>query len=312
MLRLLPTMAMFVCAHSSLAGEARVSFLNDPAALEDTITVLKEAGCSKTDLLCFRRAVTTYYKTPFSVDVSAFPPPKDGFYSFPSTAVFVSALHGKLFETTHSSQITCFDTAILLAGPQMNVRQELRPQGGPLLVAVAGFHGFHCTAAASLADAYSLVYPAVYLESLERTAGLSLSAKHKAIDVALCSFHVLPLNVPPDHLQSELMKVLRADWARTGIVFPQHVSLVLLHEAATDAHEAVTDHAGILVPYKDKFMYLEKSGGQGPFLRMDVAGVADVATYYQSILDRQTPCHFMTVNDREIRELKLSQTQDAE
>ncbi len=116
------------------AAPVRVSFLDTEAAREDTLSVFARAGCDTNHLAALRQAITHYYRTPLALDTSAFPPATDGFREFASIGDFVAALGtNRLSFLDHPFELNCFDTALLLAGPEMDVKMDLHSCNGPFL-----------------------------------------------------------------------------------------------------------------------------------------------------------------------------------
>src|SRR5439155_22075130 len=117
---------------SAEAGEVRMSFLNDPASLKETVDFLNHHGCEQ-QTSRFRSVVESYYAEDFPLDRSKFPKGTDGFYTFDTMSNVVRALPHPLCDTKHTWGFNCYDTMILLAGS--NLRIGLRPDAnyGPFI-----------------------------------------------------------------------------------------------------------------------------------------------------------------------------------
>ncbi len=286
------------CAQPVFAGPIRASFLNTDAAREDTFRILTEAGCDTNNLAALRKAILHYYRTPLALDTSSFPSNRDGFYEFASIGDFVSALGtNQLSFLNHDFELNCFDTALLLAGPKMRTTADLAAHNGPYLaVQVTTNYNEWLMPVASLADVYTTAYPAWYEIFMSKQFGFEFSEKHKTLMAACYQYQALPLGVSSSTVAAETQDALRRHWKRCGIQFPANPALVLLHRASTNYHLVVTDHMGVLLERPDGYLYLEKTGGKGPFLRIDGQDPADLAAYFSTGTWPDYPFNFMSIN----------------
>lgn len=290
---------LLLATFSTAAAPVRVSFLNTDETREDTLRILAEAGCEPANLDALRKAMQHYYRAPLALDTSAFPHARAGFHEFASVADFVSALGtNQLSFLDHGFELNCYLGALMLAETHMDIAANLQTRDAPWLgIQVA--HNFNEWLApfASLGDVYAgAVFPELET-ALEGVCGIEFSDKLKALMAALYQYQTLPLGTSADTIAAETQAALRRHWQRCGIQFPANLSLVMLHRARTDYHLAVTDHMGVLLRQKDGWLYLEKTGGKGPFLRIDVKDPAEIAAYFSTGTWPDYPFNFMSVND---------------
>ncbi len=281
------------------AAPVRVSFLDTDAAREDTLHILAEAGCDSDNLEALRKAILHYYQTPLALDTSAFPPATKGFLEFPSTKNFISALGtNQLSYLDHPFELNCFDTALLLAGPDMSLTADLHSRNGPYLaVQITTNFNEWLMPVASLEDVYATAYPPWYGIFMAEKFGMEFSEQHKTLIASLYQYQALPLGTSSNTIAAETQTALRRHWTRCGIRFPSALSLVMLHRASTEFHLAVTDHMGVLLKRDHGYLYLEKTGGRGPFLRIDAREPADIAAYFSTGTWPDYPFNYLSVND---------------
>ena len=281
--------SVLVCAATAADSPApvRVSFLDSEPVLRDTVRLLRAAGCDANNLERFARAVREYNSSPCPVDRSRFPPATNGLHSFASPADFVAALPGHFSQIDRPFGMNCMLTVALIAGSQMTVRPDARSLPGPFLAAATRVDGQPWLApVVSLDDAWAVTYHTEYFASVTNIVGADFSERHGPLVASIHSFHALPVATNEKQLPLNLMAALSNDWARVGLTFPKGLKLVLLHRATLVFPAAVTDHAGLLVPRDCGVTYLEKAGGRGPFIRMDLVREDDVSLYHRATLQR--------------------------
>ena len=113
--RLTMVLAFWLVTHTAFGGALRVSFLDDPVALNDTCNVLRDAGFPAQALSTFVKVVTSHNKGGISVDRTKFPQLQDGFYGFRDISDLTNRLHcpfGRVSSGTPT--LMCFDVASLL------------------------------------------------------------------------------------------------------------------------------------------------------------------------------------------------------
>ena len=288
------------CATFASGAPVRVSFLDTDGAREDTLRILVEAGCDPVNLDALQKAMVHYYQSPLALDTSLFPPANNGFHEFTSIGDFVSALGtNQLSYLDHPFELNCIDAALLLSAPRMNIAATLQAQNATYLaIQVRDNYNEWLVPAASLADVYATAHPPGTMPFMTRAFGIEFPAKHKTLEAAFYQYQTLPLGTMPDTIAPAVQNALQHHWNRCGIQFPSQISLIMLHRARADYHLVVTDHFGVLVKRENIFTYLEKSGGRGPFLRIDVQDPTDVAAYYSTITWPDYPFNFMSINDK--------------
>jgi hypothetical protein len=272
--------ALFVPAARVHAGAVEVSFLDEPAAVQGTSDLLRAQGCKPKAISAFERAIARYGEHPPGFDRSKFPRKRSGFYSFSSAGKLVSALPHRLCDSTHPFEFNCFDAVILLA--KDFIRAEVGPDelAGPLLPAFTWTNNLtYRTVAATARDAFGFSYPTWYTDVTEDIMGPSTDKTRMSLVAAFYCWHVLPSSVSSGDVTSGLFKVLQQDWTRRGLVFPRNMEVVLCHQVGLSDREAVTDHAGLLLHGHEHQVYLEKSGGSGPFVRLDFDDELDLRVW---------------------------------
>lgn len=310
MKRLAVFFAVLMASRFLVAAPVRVSFLDTDAAREDTLQAFAQAGCDTNNLAALRRAIIQYNLAPLALDTSSFPPASDGFHEFASIGDFVAALGtNQLSYLDHPFELNCFDTALLLAESGMELSANMQDRNGPFLaVQVTTNFTEWLNPVASLDDVYTLSYPAWYGSFMENRFGLSFTEKHRSLVAALYQYQPLPLGTAMNTIATETQTALRRHWTRCGIRFPAHIALVMIHRASTDYHLVVTDHMGVLLKRDHGYLYLEKTGGKGPFLRLDVEDPADIAAYLTTGTWPDYPFNYLSINDESFLDIPLRPT----
>ncbi len=295
-------------SHSAPKG-LRVSFLNDPASLADTIKILRRNGCSKSSVEGFKKAVEYYYQVPLAVDLTAFPPPKKGVYLFRSGEAFASALPESLFATQHPFEINCLDVALHLSGDHVSTTLIANAPSNRFFVEVncGGDNRPQAYPVISPQNAFEIRYPPWYTNMVTTITGRPFSDEHISLMSCFAEFHMNFQDSPSEKTGSSLLQVLRSRWDQQGVVFSEKVQTTLLHRIDVANKRFFTSHAGLLFQNGRGYTYIEKSGGQGPFLRIDLQSQKDLAPYFGTLIsgrwNEQFSRNFMTVNDRLIAEV---------
>ena len=289
----------WLMAISACAATVRVSFLDTRAARENTLQAFARAGGNPENIAALRKAIRHYYRTPLALDTSSFPRACNGFYSFPGIGDFIAAVGtNQLSFLAHPFELNCYDTALLLAGPEMDATADLHAQDAPwLAIQVSTNYSEWLEPVISLGDIDAIAHPPGYVSFMQEIAQFEFPEKHRLLNAILYQFHTLPKDTSAETIAAETQAALHRHWQRCGVRFPGKVSLVLLHRARTDYHLVVTDHAAVLLKQDNGWLYLEKTGGRGPFLRIDVRDLRDIATYYSTVTWPDYPFNFMSVND---------------
>lgn len=297
------------CRRQGDIAPIRVSFLNDDAALADTVDVLRSAGISASALSAFERSVRQYYRSPFTVDLKAFPSSREGFYEFPTIQSFVKALPYRLVDADHDWGVSCFDIVVVLCGEALKTSLSIDSQAGPFFAPTALANGAIVVHKADTPRAaFAVTYPSNYVSRVQEIMGIVWTESDTCRSVCLQSCLKLPGPSPHDALGNALLGALKQQWAGWGVSFPSQPQIVLLHSVEAATGGVFTGHGGLLIRRDRGYIYVEKAGGFGPFLRLDVADVDDLTRYYGSIgshigsrtLDRE----FMTINDEQVFEVE--------
>jgi hypothetical protein len=301
---LLSCLLLSGCSQQSQARPIRVSFLNDEASLDNSLRMLKTNGCTQTACDAFAKSVRHYYNSPFRLQLSAFPQPTNGFYSFDSAVAFTRALPHRLNDTQHPFDVNCF--FVVLALSKLNTSVRLDDSGHPLLafVNVDGFNWRACPVATPR-DAFSASYGPAYPGHVEKISGLRMTEAQMCLDACLHTVNVLPHGTKEDDLPKTILTLFKSRWAQQQIQFPQDTSVTMFHSVdLSKSFHVVTDHAGLLIPTPGGYTYFEKAGGAGPFLRLDISEISDLITYNKSFITDQSrgdmTHYLMTVNDQEV------------
>jgi hypothetical protein len=291
---------------SLLAGPVRLSFLNDSNTLQETVDVLTKSGCSEQASTIFKQAVERYYAAGFDFNLSKFPKSQDGFYSFTTVKELVTALPHRLSDTGHAWDFNCFDTVIVLADGQL--RTELRPDEivGPFMVSMATTNGEVVTFAATARDAFTRANPPWYRETTESIIPDSMRDTRMCLTAELFQWHLLPLSASEETEKKDVIKVLQASWQREKLRFPRRCEIVLSHKVDLTAHTICTCHAGLLLHSKEHYTFLEKTGGSGPFVRLDFDDRSDLLYWLWAKFnetEHRNAQLFATFNDASIDKL---------
>ena len=293
------------------AGQVRISFLTDNGALEDTLEILKSAGCPEKARESFAKAVGRYNRAKFPFDYRRFPASTNGFYSFDSMPRLVSALPFKLSETAHSSDLNCFDLAILVAGGALRTSVATNQVCGPFMVGHSPEPGkMFMTVVETPAQAFELLYPNWAREVTKEAFPPSLYDTRVTLSAALFRFHNFTVT-NEQTLTDGVLEMLRASWKPCGVKFPKRFELVLGHEIDLPKRQAATGHAGLLFPQSKGYIYLEKSATTGPFVRLDMDDKKDVCVWFTGAFKGAGRFgwthYFATFNDTEIQKFTVSE-----
>ena len=284
-----------------------MSFLNDRVALEEIVGILTNNGCGEEAIRAFRRVVDNYYAEGFQLDKSKFPVPKSGFYSFPSMSNVVTALPHRLCDTDHSWTFNCFDMVVVLADGQLKIRLQPDENYGPFMISTQRTNGDEVvTFAATPRDAFSRIYAEWYREASERIVPTNMQISRMTLIPTLFRWHLLPTSTTDATVEKEAWSALRSDWRRAGLTFPSKFQVLLYHKADLEAKTVCSHHAGLLLPRKTGYTYLEKAGGKGPFVRLDFQEKADILPWLWAVFserEHQNASLFVTFNDTEIVKL---------
>lgn len=292
---------LLLCAVTASAGSIKVSFLNETQPLEDTLSILRRHGCASNAVAAYQKAICHYYSTPFEIDLRGFPEQSRGFYTFKTPEQFVAALPRRLCDIEHSYEVNCFIPVVSLSGLWTATRPD--DLVGPLLAILnrGGQKWDTCTVACTR-DAFLAQYGPDYAKEVEAITGSKWTDQQICLLASLHTCHVLPRSTTEVTLPINLLAVLQSRWRQEGVHFPTNSDVTLLHSIDLKRWcRSLTDHAGIGFPMQHGYMYLEKAGGQGPFVRIDLEDPVDLIPYYRSYITEESKgemTHWMmTVND---------------
>jgi hypothetical protein len=288
------------------AGNVSLSFLRDEAVLAETINLLTNNDCSLRASTAFREAVRRYNLCSSDLDCSRFPTPRAGFFSFPSARDVAAVLPKRLCETGHSYDLNCFDAVLLVAGDRM--RYALAPDkiSGPFMVENITTNGESFALAATPRDAFTLAYAAWYREATSELFPESMQEGRVCLTPALARCYVLPAAIRVETICAEVLAVLRSNWQRDGIEFPKSFEIVLLHKTSLPRHLCNTVHSGLLFHRGKGYTYLEKAGGKGPFVRLDLESRGDLLPWLAATFtadDHRNAELLATFNDASVERL---------
>jgi hypothetical protein len=284
--------------------------LTDRAALQDTLRVLRSAGCTRAATSTFQQAAEHYAATTFDFDFSKFPKLHDGFFDFDSATALVAALPNPLCDTQHTYEFNCFDTVISLAGDTLRTSIGPDDVAGTYLVPYTPTNGsFTILPRATARDAFTLVYPAWYRDVTKDALPKALRNTRISLTAALFRCHMLPQSMTEERLDYGVMAALHAGWKRHDMKFPTRFEVVLCHEVSLPQRWFATVHAGLLFPRQRGYTYIEKDGGSGPFVRLDFDDRAALLTWFGGMFrgaDRLGYTHpFATFNDTKIERVEF-------
>jgi len=289
------------------AGSIRVSFLTDHSSMRDTCVLLEGTGCKPEAVRDFARAAKEFYESGPALEITAFPKSEAGFHLFPSTRDFICALPHLMRDSPRSYGINCFDTVILITAERLQIDLHPDAVAGPFFFSKPSTSGVFLSFASTARDMFAQKYLPWYTEETAHLFPAPRSNPRISLTAALFSDHVLPIKTTEEELSGAVLEVLSA-WSRlTRLRFPQELEVVLCHEVYFPRRTFSTTHAGLLVQRARGYTYVEKAGGCGPFVRLDVESRTDLlpwlASQYRGLEDEYT--HLVaTFNDASAQRLE--------
>jgi hypothetical protein len=292
------------------ASPVRISFLRDSESLQDTLKFLKSNGCGTDAIGAFQKAVERYNMTDLKLDFGKFPPAQNGFYSFQSSTQLLAVIPHRLNEMPHPFEFNCFDTTILLSDGQF--RTGLHPDdltGGFLAKGITQDGQIVYSDAATAREVFNLSYPTWYQDASNGYIPSSMADTRICLTAALYGFHMLPASTNEKDVSNQVMSALRAAWKSQAITFPARFQIVLCHQVDLVRHSFATTHSGLLFPAANDYVYIEKAGGSGPFVRLDFSDKADLKAWlawkFEDLEMPQGSHVFVTFNDNKIESLNV-------
>jgi hypothetical protein len=304
---LLFVITLVVLCEVSWAETVRVSFLRDNDALRDTLDILRKNGCTEEALARFEARVSEYFQTGFTLDLRRFPSPNRGFYAFEDVTRLINALPHPLWKTEHTYGLNCFDSVILLANHQLRTALKPNESTAKFFVTTQTTNGIESTEVTTAIEAFTKKYPAWYRDITDYTFPQPLQDVRISLTAAFFRSHSLPDSVKEEHLRVSVLETIRRDCRSQKVSFPRSFEVILKHQVHFPTHTFATTHAGLLFRRGKGYMYLEKAGGAGPFLRADFENRADLVPWLASGfrgLEHEHTHLFATFNDSLIEALQ--------
>jgi hypothetical protein len=284
-------------------GPVRVSFLQDSNALKETVGFLKLRGCAAENCNVLTTAVKEY--GPFDYDLTGFPPSTNGTYTFASMSNFVSALPRPFDYSRHAWGLTCYDTVVLLANQELRMAQGPDQRLGTFFAPARTTNDSYSISPVSTPrEAFLLSCPIWDRQLIDPVLPEAVREARVCLMAAFYRFYRLPNTATLKTIPRDVLGGLRAAWKEEGLAFPKTFKIVLCHAADPPQGWFFTYHAGLLFNRKDTgYTYLEKSGGAGPFVRIDFESERDLMIYLRSAARGTGGRHFVSLNDEEFQEL---------
>jgi len=257
------------------AGPVRISFLRD-AALSETAQTLRKHRCNQEAVSSFERTVWRYYGSAFEFDFGKFPPANEGFYTFSNIQSLVIALPHPLWKTEHAYEFNCFDAVILLAKDHLRTALKPDERVGKFTVLSRTTNDLVFIEVATAAEAFTNKYPGWYRDATDQIFPPLLRDARVCLTATFFRHHTFPESVNEASLAGSVLETVRKDCRLQKLGFPKRFELVLEHQVDFPSHAFATTHAGLLFRSDNGYMYLEKAGGSGPFVRLDFKNRADL------------------------------------
>jgi hypothetical protein len=286
------------------AGAFRVSFLDDPVSIESTTNFLLHQGCDQRTVNSFCRALSEYDSETSDLNLARFPRKTDGFYAFESVTDVVEALDRPLIYVRHRGGLNCFDADCLLSANFIRFRLSPDDIGGPFLMQHTMTNGdVGLALTVTPRDAFDVARPAWAIEATKGLFDATLETNRMNFTAAFETFNFFPGGTTPEALPAVMFKTLKLGWERCGVVFPKQAKIIIFHSASLKEHNSVSTHAGILFTNDGRYLYLEKAGPSGPYVRLDFDDINDLFVWYKVAIkpnSDQGNFLFATLNDERI------------
>jgi hypothetical protein len=178
---------------------------------------------------------------------------------------------------------------------------------GDFLAQQAGANGHVWYAhAATAKEAFDLSYPAGYRNFSDDCFPSPMVDSRICLTAALYCIHMLPASTTAVEEENQVLQVLQAGWKNQAIEFPSRFEIVLCHQTNLANHLFSTAHAGILFTVKKGYVYIEKHGGSGPFVRLDFSDKSDLLAWLAWKFDNSAADHFLvTFNNSKIETVRV-------
>ncbi len=213
----------------------------------------------------------------------------------------------RLWNIPHVFEFNFFDTVILLADGQLRTGLHPDDHPGEFLAGVTTTNDYtFYTRATTAREAFDFSYPAWYRDASDGYIPLSMTDTRICLTAAFYYFHRLSPSTTDQDVGNQVMNVLHASWKNQDIKFPSRFQIVLCHQVGLANHSFVTSHAGILFPVGKGYIYIEKSGASGPFVRLDFGDRTDLMAWLTWNFDKTMGDRFfVTFNDSKIEMLHV-------
>jgi hypothetical protein len=230
------------------------------------------------------------------LDLGRFPTSHNGFYTFQSVSNLADSLLQPLIYASHRSDLDCFDNVILLAGTAMQTKLQPDDLSGPFLAAVTTTNFVvNMAVEETPRDAFNFTYSLYARETTKLVFGGARQDKHICLTTALDSYCTLTHQTTENNLGGSLLRVLQAQWKQQGIIFPTNMEVVICESAVLPSPSeantvpwlapfSVATHAGLLFKNHGQFVYIEKAGSYGPYVRLDFTDKEDLLFWLKTLL----------------------------
>jgi len=279
-----------------------ISFLDSDEALQQTTSFLASKGIDTNSVDWFRRAVKWHNKTPLGFDLGGFPKSSDGFYTFQSMSNLTDSLPQPLIYAKHESDMNCFDNVILLVGSSIQTKLQPDALAGPFLVEIkvpTTSFVVNMAVEETARDSFNAIYPPSARERTKLVFGGPREDGHMCLTAAFDSYCMLPHKTTGNDLGISLLKVLQAQWKQEGIIFPSNMEVVICESAVIVPPDVASNtpfyapfgsatHAGLMFKNHGGFVYIEKAGFDGPYVRLDFKDKTDLLLWLKTLVKPTT------------------------
>lgn len=280
-------------AHVVEAAVIRVSFLAHADALQDTMQVFTNHGCMPSSVAAFKKSVEDYFCAGFNLNLSRFPKPDQGFYFFKGVSNFSKAFTNDFKNGSLTNELNCFDLVFILAD------QHLRLLGRSSDANIKSEAVNTSVFQAKVPNYFSELYSAEYVRYTRSLISESTHQNRVKLTEIICKMHYFTNAVDGlERGECDINTIVKGG----KIVFPESFEVVFLHALDASQGALITYHAGLIFSLgKGDYMYIEKLGGKGPFLRIDLKDKSDLLLWFSEMnksFHGQFGKFYLTFNDR--------------
>ena len=290
-----------------MAGPVKISFLDNSVAISSTAKFLISKGYDHESVNLFCKVLNHYNSTPSDLDFNSFPKAEAGFYSFRSMTNLTALLRRPLIYVKHEPELNCFDFTSLLTAASIKFKIKTNELAGPFLVPYGTTNGDVKMEVASTSDeAFKMICPSWWAQVSGAVFSGRLQAQRMDFLAAFNSFNFIPSTTSRENLPKVLLKSLKLTWNRCGISFPKQSKIVIFHSFWPQGRNALSTHSGLLFENDRQYVFLEKDGATGPYVRLDFENLNDLFIWYMAAIkplaDRGN-ITFATFNDEVIYQM---------